>query len=386
MIITVAAAQDLVDALTIAVDHRIEVAHEADLTLIHDRYRSRHVAALILDFRGIDDPDPRMIDRTIRERISDSVIAIVDRRQVGLAIEAVQRGVHDCLLAPVSAVRLRESLRDALMRSITKGSEDIAYERAPVGVEAAREALRSIVGSSSMVRDLRTACVRAARSSAPVLLVGEPGSGKERVARAIHELSVGAIAPYVVANVCAIPETLFDSMLFGARGGAYTGAVRCDGLFASADGGTLFLDEIGDLSYSLQSKLLRAVEYGSFLPLGAHREERVSTRLVTATNRDLERAVVEGTFREDLLHRLSVLAIRVPSLREHLEDIPEVLDQLIKEMGRQEIRFAPGALRLLREHRWNGNYRELKAVVERTIVSTERTTITVSDLRFDPYL
>lgn len=385
MVVAVAAFPDLADAIAIAVDNRLEIAHEPDLTLLWDRYRTRSVTALILDFRGIRNPDPRMIDRTLREGVSRAVIAVVDRRQVGLAIEVVQRGAHDCLPAPVTAVRLRASLQGAVVRTLSSESEDVAYERAPVGVDRARRALQSLPGSSRVMRELRIACVRASRSRAPVLLVGEAGSGKEFVAQAIHQLSFET-APFVSSNLCAIPETLFESTLYGVRSGAYTGATHQEGLFVQADGGTLFLDEIGDLPYPLQSKILRAVEYGRFRPLGAIEEEQVSTRLVSATNRDLLRAISERQFREDLLHRISILAIRVPALREHREDIPEILAAFVNLMARREIVFTADAVRILQDRPWEGNYRELKAVIERTIVTTDRTTIRGVDLWFDPYL
>lgn len=385
MIVAVAAAPDLANAIDVAVENRMEVAHERDVTLLRDRYRSRFVSALILDFRGIENPDPRVVDRSIREGVSKSVIAVVDQRQVGLAIQTVQRGARDCLPAPVTAVRLRKSIHEAVVQTITIENEDIEYERAPVGVDAARRAVRSLSGRSRAMRDLRVACIRASRSRAPVLLVGEAGSGKEMVARAIHDLTF-VDAPYCATNICAIPETLFDATLFGVRQGAYTGAVPQDGLFQKAQGGTLFLDEIGDLSFPLQSKLLRAVEYGRFLPLGAQRETEVSTRLITATNRDLSKAVEERLFREDLLQRISILAIRVPSLREHREDMPEIVASLVATSDREGVEFTQDAIEVLREHSWEGNYRELKAVIERTLVSTDSGTIRSRDLRFTPFL
>lgn len=385
MIVAVAASPDLTDAIDIAVEDRMEVVHEPDLTLLRDRYRTRSVSVLILDFRGIENPDPRMVDRTIREGVAKSVIAVVDKKQVGLAIQAVQRGAQDCLPAPVSAVQLRKSLRGAVVRSIASESEDIAYDRAPVGAERARRALQGLAGSSRAMRKLRIACVRASQSRLPVLLVGEAGSGKEMVARAIHDLTFEQ-APFCATNICAIPESLFDSTLFGVRPGAYTGAVPQEGLFQKSHGGSLFLDEIGDLPYPLQSKLLRAVEYGRFLPLGAQGESEVTVRLITATNRDLAQAVDDRHFRQDLYQRISILGIRVPSLREHIEDIPEILSSLTASMGRGEIGFTPDAIERLREHSWEGNYRELKAVIERSVVSSDDTTVRARDLRFTPFL
>ncbi len=386
MVVTIAASPDLVDALAIAVEERLEICHESDPTLLRDRYSTRHILAVIIDFRGIDNPNPRIVDEAIRARACESIIAVVDRRQVALAIEVTQRGAHDCLPAPVSAIQLRRTLRRALARGIAEDSEDSVYNRVPVGPDNARRVLSSIRGSSHAMRRLRFACSRAACSSAPVLIQGETGSGKERVARAIHDLSIAESGPYVCANVCAIPTTIFDAQMFGVRKGAYTDAIASSGLFAHASGGSLFLDEIGDLELPLQAKMLRAVEYMCYLPVGAAKEETAVVRIISATNRDLHQAVEQRQFRRDLFDRLSILAILVPPLREHPEDIPETVEQILHELDRQDIVFDGNALASLQERRWEGNYRELRSVVERTLVSSDRKIIRVRDVRFDPFL
>lgn len=226
-----------------------------------------------------------------------------------------------------------------------------------------------IVGTSPAVRELLRRLERAARTDVTVLLSGENGTGKELAAHAVHRRSHRAGGPFVSQNCSALPETLLDSTLFGHIRGAFTGAVADrKGLFEAADGGTLFLDEVGEMSPSLQAKLLRVLEDATLTPVGSTAARKVDVRLVTATNRDLPALVRQGAFREDLWHRLSVLTLRIPPLRERPEDVPLLAEHFRRALARrdgQDRPFAPGLLERLQAYRWPGNVRELRHEVER---------------------
>jgi len=231
------------------------------------------------------------------------------------------------------------------------------------------------VGTSRPIREVLDLVAKIAPAQATVLITGESGSGKELVARAIHRQGPRALGPFVKVNCAAVPHELIESELFGYEKGAFTGATgRKPGQFALAQGGTLFLDEIGDMSLSMQAKLLRVLEDKEIVPLGGREPVKVDLRLIAATNKDLPKEVEEGNFREDLFHRLSVLIIQVPPLRERQEDIPLIAEYFLalfaSENNVPPKRLAPEAVDLLRKHPWPGNVRELRNLIERlTILS-----------------
>lgn len=230
-----------------------------------------------------------------------------------------------------------------------------------------------LVGRSSAMEEVRALIRQVAPTPSRVLIIGESGTGKELVAWAIHDSSARSAQPLVSLNCAAIPHELVESELFGHERGAFTGAhASRRGKFELADRGTLFLDEIGELQPNAQAKLLRVLETGSFERVGGSRTIGVDVRVIAATNRDLDKATSEGTFRSDLYYRLNVFPIRVPPLREHLEDIPELVEHLASRIaakcGRTPRRFSNGALRLLEQYRWPGNVRELANVVERLTI------------------
>ncbi len=240
---------------------------------------------------------------------------------------------------------------------------------------AAAASFRGLVGSGPAMREIFRKIALYAPADAAVVVTGETGTGKELVARALHEGSARAKGPYVAVNCSAIAEELLESELFGHEKGAFTGAVRTHrGRFERADGGTLFLDEIGDMPLHTQSRLLRALEGGSIERVGAESERRVDVRVVAATNVPLEQAVGQGRFRADLYHRLSVLRVHLPPLRERPEDIPALvehfLDHFSGKYGRRIERLTAEALSLLQSYLWPGNVRELRNVLERVFVET----------------
>lgn len=224
-----------------------------------------------------------------------------------------------------------------------------------------------------------------APSEATVLLLGETGTGKELVAQAIHRNSPRAAGPFVVVNCAALPETLLESELFGHERGAFTGAInRKDGRFVLAHHGTLFLDEVGELSLPIQAKLLRVLQTREFEPLGSTRTVKVDVRIITATNRDLEKMVREGRFREDLYYRLNVFPVILPPLRERLEDLAVLGEFFLKKFSeknrRESISLAPEVLEAFRGYGWPGNIRELENVIERAVILCQGNVITLKNL------
>jgi two-component system response regulator HydG len=230
-----------------------------------------------------------------------------------------------------------------------------------------------VLGSSPRIREIFQLLEMVAPSEATVLLLGETGTGKELVAQAIHRNSPRAAGPFVVVNCATLPETLLESELFGHERGSFTGAtVRKDGRFLVAHHGTVFLDEIGELTLPIQAKILRVLQAREFEPVGSNRTQKVDVRIITATNRDLEKMVREGRFRDDLYYRLNVFPLVLPPLRERLEDLPVLADFFLKRYGKKNrrgvITLAPEALQAFRRYSWPGNIRELENVIERGVI------------------
>ncbi len=231
--------------------------------------------------------------------------------------------------------------------------------------------INRIVGESRTMMELRARITRYARTEATVLVTGETGTGKELIARLLHDLSPRRRAQFVTVNCAALPGPLAESELFGSTRGAYTGAVqRRSGLFSRANGGSLFLDEFGELAPEVQSKLLRALESGTYRPIGASREEHADVRIIAATNRDLETSVQQGTFRADLYYRINVLHIFAPPLRNHRGDIPQIVGVILADLlpARSRVRVTESAMIELLNAPWPGNVRELKNVLHRSLV------------------
>ena len=231
--------------------------------------------------------------------------------------------------------------------------------------------INRLVGESRLMMGLRTRITRYAETEETVLISGETGTGKELIARLLHDLSPRRKTPFIAVNCAAIPGPLAESEFFGSTRGAYTGAVQCrSGLLSRASGGTLLLDEFGELAPEVQSKLLRALELGAYRPVGANREERADVRIVAATNRDLESSVLRGEFRADLYYRINVLQIAAPPLREHRGDIPRIAGAIFGELLPKgaKIRVTESVMAELLHAPWPGNVRELKNVLRRSLV------------------
>jgi two-component system response regulator HydG len=283
-------------------------------------------------------------------------------------VDAIKRGAFEYMLKPFDANELRMVVAAALEgRRHPRESARPTHTPSPVGD-------LELVGAGPAMMALQTTIDFVARSTAPVLITGETGVGKELVARAVHARSVRRHRPLIAVNVSAIPQELLEGELFGHARGAYTGAIHPrKGLLTEADGGTLLLDEIGDMSFRLQAKLLRVLQFGDVRPLGSDRTHRVDVRVVAATHRDLPSLVKEGRFREDLYYRLNVLPVFVPPLRDRREDIPALAAHFLAEARLRAPlspvrRLGQDALRALSESTWPGNIRELASSIERAVV------------------
>lgn len=242
-----------------------------------------------------------------------------------------------------------------------------------------------VLGSSPRIREIFQLLEMVAPSEATVLLLGETGTGKELVAHAIHRNSPRAAGPFVVVNCATLPETLLESELFGHERGSFTGAtVRKDGRFLVAHRGTVFLDEIAEMPLPIQAKILRVLQAREFEPVGSNRTQKVDVRIITATNRDLEKMVREGQFRDDLYYRLNVFPVVLPPLRERLEDLPVLADFFLKRYGTKNRRgvmtLSPEALQAFRRYSWPGNIRELENVIERGVIVCQGNVLTREDL------
>jgi DNA-binding NtrC family response regulator len=291
------------------------------------------------------------------------------------AIESVRLGIADYLLKPVKYDDLLSSVRRALAH---RPHEHQALRPAHAGADL------GLVGESPPIRQLREIIERVAGTDANVLITGESGTGKEVVARAIHRQSSRAKGPFQVIDCTAVPETLFESVLFGHAKGAFTGAVRDqEGLLSQADGGTAFFDEIGELQSPLQAKLLRVIQEQTFTPVGKTSPVRVDTRFLCATNRDLEMEVHAGRFRRDLFYRLAVIHIQAPPLRDRGSDVLLLARHFLDGLKRPPARirdFSTEAESLLLNYAWPGNVRELRNVVEHGLAMARTDLITPADL------
>ena len=291
------------------------------------------------------------------------------------AVEAVKQGAEDYLTAPVDMNRLLGSLRRIVER------DEQPQEPQPQRLRRRQATDTSqIIGSSPAIEHVRQLIERVAPSDARVLITGENGTGKELVARWLHEKSARAGAPFVEVNCAAIPSELIESELFGHERGAFTSAIKQrKGKFEQANGGTLFMDEIGDMSLSAQAKVLRALQESKISRVGSDKDVSVDVRVVAATNKDILAEIARGNFREDLYHRLSVILIKVPPLRERAGDIAELVDYFVEQIAAEQHtspkRVDAEAMQALSAMPWSGNIRELRNVVERLmILSGERVT------------
>jgi DNA-binding NtrC family response regulator len=315
------------------------------------KFRSLRPPLVITDVR-MPDGDGLEVSRAVRDLAPDTaVILLTAFGNVPEAVRAVQQGACDYLVKPVCFEQLEEAAGRALARH-----------------QAAGTATGMVVGRSAVMAQVMERANRAARSQADVLIEAESGTGKELLARLIHERSPRAQRPFVAVNCAAFPETLLESELFGHVKGAFTGAVTArPGRFEQADGGTLLLDEIGEMPLSLQPKLLRVLQEREFYRLGDTRPLRVDLRVIATTNRPLRLLVEEGRFRSDLYYRLNVIPLTLPPLRERRDDIAELAEFFLRRFSGEERKLSPDMLARFERYPWPGNVRELANVIRRVV-------------------
>jgi two-component system nitrogen regulation response regulator NtrX len=305
------------------------------------------------------------------------VVMISGHGTIATAVEATQRGAFDFLEKPLDTDRLLVTVRNALAHA------ELMDEN--IRLREATESRFTMVGDSPALKTVRDLIAKVGPTSARVLITGENGTGKELVARALHDASPRRDRPFIEVNCAAIPSELIESELFGHMKGSFTGAFADRaGKFEQADGGTLFLDEVGDMSLSAQSKLLRVLQEGVVTRIGGSKSIQVDVRVLAATNKDLDGEIAEGRFREDLLHRLNVIPIDVPALRERREDIPALVahfaERLSASAGVPGRKFAEDAVRRLQSRSWPGNIRELRNAVERALILASGKMVTAADI------
>jgi two-component system, NtrC family, response regulator AtoC len=339
---------------------------------------------ILLDLRTPEvgkplDSELVFIDRLNQVPCHPPAVILCDDNHQGMR-EALRHGAYDSLSAPPSIAELRLILRRAFKDYVAQ--QELHQLRA-----SARTAgrLHELLGTSPAMQELFALAHKIASCDVNVLIIGETGTGKELLARAIHHMSTRSAKPFVAFSCANLPETLIEDELFGHEKGAFTGALAARrGRFEAAEHGTLFLDEIGDLSMGLQPKLLRVLQERRFERLGGSTTINVDVRLICATHRNLHEMVKQGTFREDLFYRLDVVQMVLPPLRDRREDISLLAQHFLQTVARQfnksAKRFSPAALRALEEHSWPGNVRELENVVQRAVVLAENATVDVCHL------
>jgi DNA-binding NtrC family response regulator len=309
------------------------------------------------------------------------VIVISADEEIASVIAAMKAGAHDYILKPLHIETLDVNIRSAL------GTIRLRREVRALQEQRLSEDVPCIIGESREIRQVMDFVEAVAKSpDTPVLVIGETGTGKELVAHAIHSRSPNFQGPFIAMNCASIPRELVESELFGYEKGAFSGASLSgkNGLVERAAAGTLFLDEVGDLSMEAQAKLLRFLETGEFFKLGGAKARHVSTRVVSATNKDLSSLIERGLFREDLYYRLSTVRVEVPSLNERRDDIPQIADHFLGVFNRKFARafagIAPDAEQALKSHLWKGNVRELRNAIERGVLIGQGPMLTLSDM------
>jgi len=310
------------------------------------------------------------LDRIQKSNPDIPVVMISGHGTIETAVEAVKKGAFDFIAKPLDLNRLLVTIRNAMDKTSLVSDVKVLKKKISKTYE--------MIGESKAIQDIQGMIEKVAPTDARVLITGENGTGKELVARWVHEKSNRANNNFIEVNCAAIPSELIESELFGHEKGAFTSAVaQRKGKFELAEGGTIFLDEIGDMSLSAQAKVLRALQENKITRVGSEKEVKVNVRVLAATNKDLQKEISKGNFREDLYHRLSVIIIKVPSLNDRKDDIPLLVEYFLKmiceEQGIPQKTFSKEALKELQKIKWTGNIRELRNVVERLIILGDKT-------------
>ncbi|MGH7496375.1 MAG: sigma-54-dependent transcriptional regulator [bacterium] len=345
---------------------------------------SAHAYDLVLTDLRMEGPDGlQVLDFARQSHAQCEVILMTAYATAQTAVEAMKRGAYDYIIKPFELEELKVKIRHLIERKrLAQEKEALVRENRSLRQELKqRYSVKNIVGQSGAMQEVYKLIHKVAPSDATVLIRGESGTGKELVAQAIHYLSPRADRPFVAINCAALPETLLESELFGYEKGAFTGADRRKpGLFETAADGTIFLDEIGEVSLTIQVKLLRTLQAKQVTHLGGTETIPIRARTIAATNRDLEVALKEGRMREDFYYRLNVFPITLPSLRRRPEDLPELIGHFLEKAGKDRRGISAGAIEKLCQYAWPGNVRELENILERAWIMAGDQPIAVSDL------
>lgn len=354
--------------------HEVETAENGRIAL--DKAKQQQFDLIFSDIK-MPEMDGMELLTALREAEIDSpVVMISGHGTIETAVECIKKGAFDFIIKPIDLNRLLITTKNALEKKTLQRSAKVLTKKV--------SAKYQMIGKSPAIEHVRELINKVAPTDARVLITGENGTGKEVVARLIHAQSNRSAAALVEVNCAAIPSELIESELFGHVKGSFTGAIKDKaGKFEQADGGTLFLDEVGDMSLSAQAKVLRALQENEVTRVGGDKAIKVNVRVLAATNKDLKKEIEAGNFREDLFHRLSVIPIHVPSLRDRKEDIPLLVEHFCALICSEQCiapkTFDQSAMEALQKRDWTGNIRELRNVVERLIILSG-STITASDV------
>ena len=355
--------------------HTADVAENGIIGL--EKIESIRYDIIFCDIK-MDGMDGMEVLRKIHEEHSEiPIVMISGHGTIDVAVEAIKQGAYDFIAKPLDLNRILVTVKNALDKTILVQETKILKKKI--------ENKYQMIGNSSALNEIREMISKVAGTDARVLITGGNGTGKELVARAIHDQSHRAGGPFVEVNCAAIPSELIESELFGHEKGAFTSAIKQrKGKFEQAENGTIFLDEIGDMSLSAQAKVLRALQEHKISRVGGDGDIAINVRVLAATNKDLKEEISAGRFREDLYHRLSVILIKVPALKDRVEDIPVLsehfLNSICNEMGMQPKTIEPDAITILQTYGWTGNIREFRNVMERLIILSDKT-ITAGDVK-----
>lgn len=356
--------------------HEVEEAKDGEEAL--KKLQSEYFDVAFCDIKMPKIDGIELLERVKKEGIGTPFIMISAHGTKETALESIKRGAYFFIQKPFESIEtILIHLRNVLERN------SLREENRTLKKKISKDA--EMVGESQAIKQVKEMIEKVAPTDARVLITGPNGSGKELVARQLHEKSKRSEKTLIEVNCAAIPSELIESELFGHEKGSFTSAIKQRiGKFEQAEGGTLFLDEIGDMSLSAQAKVLRALQENKITRVGGEKEILVNVRVLAATNKDLKKEIAEGKFREDLYHRLSVIVVKVPSLNERIEDIPllveKFLNDLAEEQGSKKKKIDNSAIAALQKHQWTGNIRELRNVVERLIIMSAET-ITEEDVK-----
>jgi two-component system response regulator AtoC len=356
-------------------DAGYEIRTATTLAAAHTIIDRSEAEIVVLDVQLPDGYGPNLLERINREQPGLPVITVTGYGDIEMAVEVMKLGARDFIQKPVDMARLRQA--------VDKAAESVALQRELTHLRSSRHPIDDwVIGETLAMKRIENILQRVAPSNTTVLITGESGTGKEVLAAALHQMSPRGSRTWFPINCANFSDTLLESELFGYEAGAFTGAnKKKDGLFVTAHGSTLFLDEISTMKLELQAKLLRVIEDRSIRRLTGTTETKVDVRILAATNRDLAEMVKAGTFREDLYHRLNVVEVPLPPLRERPEDIPALVGYFIRkynrEMGRSVAGVGPLVLEALKAYNWPGNIRQLRNAIERAMVFADGDTLEI---------